>query len=160
VLFVAQFVNNPMKGMQYLDEAAKIINEDSTEFGRVEIVALGRDIPYISDTREMAKLYASMDAFVLPSLSENLPNTIMEAMACGTPCVGFRVGGIPEMIDHLENGYLANYKDSKDLAKGILYVLDEANHERLAGNARKKIINCYGEKAVAERYIKIYANEQ
>ena len=160
VLFVAQFVNNPMKGMQYLDEAAKIINEDSTEFGRVEIVALGRDIPYISDTREMAKLYASMDAFVLPSLSENLPNTIMEAMACGTPCVGFRVGGIPEMIDHLENGYLANYKDSKDLAKGILYVLDEANHERLAGNARKKIINCYGEKTVAERYIKIYANEQ
>jgi glycosyltransferase involved in cell wall biosynthesis len=108
----------------------------------------------------MARLYASVDAFVLPSLSENLPNTIMEAMACGTPCVGFRVGGIPEMIDHLENGYLANYKDSEDLAKGILYVLDEANHERLATNARQKIINCYGEKAVASRYIEIYGNEQ
>ena len=158
VLFVAQFVNNPMKGMQYLDEAAKIINNDSNE--KVEIVALGRDIPYISDTREMAKLYASVDAFVLPSLSENLPNTIMEAMACGTPCVGFRVGGIPEMIDHLENGYLANYKDSKDLAKGILYVLDEANHQRLSDNARQKIINCYGEEAVAKRYIEIYGNEQ
>ena len=165
VLFVAQFVNNPMKGMKYLDEAAKIINEKVTEFGhtesnRVEIIALGRDIPYISDTREMARLYASVDAFVLPSLSENLPNTIMEAMACGTPCVGFRVGGIPEMIDHLENGYLANYKDSEDLAKGILYVLDEANHQRLADNARQKIINCYGEEAVAKRYIEIYGNEQ
>ena len=158
VLFVAQFVNNPMKGMQYLDEAAKIINNDSSE--KVEIVALGRDIPYISDTREMAKLYASVDAFVLPSLSENLPNTIMEAMACGTPCVGFRVGGIPEMIDHLDNGYLANYKDSEDLAKGILYVLDETNHQRLSDNARQKIINCYGEEAVAKRYIEIYGNEQ
>jgi len=165
VLFVAQFVNNPMKGMKYLEEASAIINEKVTKFGHadsnsVEIIALGRDIPYISDTHEMARLYASVDAFVLPSLSENLPNTIMEAMACGTPCVGFRVGGIPEMIDHLENGYLANYKDSEDLAKGILYVLDESNHERLATNARQKIINCYGEKAVASRYIEIYGNEQ
>ena len=165
VLFVAQFVNNPMKGMQYLDEAAQIINDKVAKFGhleadRVEIIALGRDIPYISDTREMARLYASVDAFVLPSLSENLPNTIMEAMACGTPCVGFRVGGIPEMIDHLENGYLANYKDSEDLAKGILYVLDEKNHQRLAENARQKIIQCYGEEAVAQRYIEVYGNEQ
>ena len=165
VLFVAQFVNNPMKGMQYLDEAANIINGKVTNFGHLEpspvkIIALGRDIPYISDTREMAKLYASVDAFVLPSLSENLPNTIMEAMACGTPCVGFRVGGIPEMIDHLENGYLANYKDSEDLAKGILYVLDEKNHQRLADNARQKIIQCYGEEAVAQRYIEVYGNEQ
>ena len=135
-------------------------NFDHLEADRVEIIALGRDIPYISDTREMARLYASVDAFVLPSLSENLPNTIMEAMACGTPCVGFRVGGIPEMIDHLENGYLANYKDSEDLAKGILYVLDEKNHQRLADNARQKIIQCYGEEAVAKRYIEVYGNEQ
>lgn len=157
VLFVAQNVNNEMKGMRYLDEAEKIINADSIR--KVEIIALGRDIPYISDIREMAALYASVDAFVLPSLSENLPNTIMEAMACGTPCVGFRVGGIPEEIDHMENGYLANYKDAKDLADGILYVLDDANHDRLAQNARQKIIRCYGEKAVAERYIEIYNNE-
>lgn len=158
VLFVAQNVNNEMKGMKYLDEAEKIINADPRQ--KVEIIALGRDIPYISDIHEMARLYASVDAFVLPSLSENLPNTIMEAMACGTPCVGFRVGGIPEEIDHLENGYLANYKDSEDLAKGILYVLDEQNHQRLAENARQKIIDCYSEKAVAERYIDIYTNEQ
>ncbi len=156
VLFVAQFVNNPMKGMEYLDEAAKIINDNVTEFGHVEILALGRDIPYISDTHEMARLYASVDAFVLPSLSENLPNTIMEAMACGTPCVGFHIGGIPEMIDHLENGYLANYKDSQDLAKGILYVLDEANHERLCKSAREKVMKCYSEKSVAEQYLQIY----
>lgn len=154
VLFVAQNVNNPMKGMRYLDEAARIINQDSAD--KVEIIALGRDIPYISDIKEMAELYASVDAFVLPSLSENLPNTIMEAMACGTPCVGFNVGGIPEMIDHKANGYVAQYKDAKDLANGIKYVLDNSNHERLCKACIKKVKTCYSEESVARRYIEIY----
>lgn len=149
VLFVAQNVNNEMKGIRYLDEAAKMLPD-------VEIVALGRDIPYIKDAKKMIDLYRSVDAFVLPSLSENLPNTIMEAMACGTPCVAFRVGGIPEMIDHKINGYLARYKDSADLADGIRYVLSEENHERLAEASRKKIVECYSEEVVAARYIEIY----
>lgn len=149
VLFVAQDVNNKMKGIQYLNEAAAMLPD-------VEILALGRDIPYIKDTVKMAELYASVDAFVLPSLSENLPNTIMEAMSCGTPCVGFKVGGIPEMIDHKINGYLAKYKDSQDLAEGIKYVLDNANHDKLATAARQKIIDCYSEKAVTEMYKSVY----
>lgn len=120
----------------------------------VEVVALGRDIPYVSSEEEMAKLYASMDAFVLPSLSENLPNTIMEAMACGTPCVGFNVGGIPEMIDHKVNGYVARYKDAADLAEGIRYVL--ADHDRLGAAAREKVLHEYSEESVARRYIEIY----
>ena len=66
VLFVAQFVNNPMKGMQYLDEAARIINNSSTELGRVEIVALGRDIPYISD--------------------DNCMDIIVMTVICNIPC--------------------------------------------------------------------------
>ena len=52
-------------------------------------------------------MYNAADLFVLPSLEDNLPNTIMEAMACGVPCVGFKSGGIPEMIDHRKNGYVA-----------------------------------------------------
>lgn len=147
VLFVAQNVNNPMKGMEYLEQAAKLLDN-------VEICALGRDIPYISNEKEMANLYASFDAFVLPSLSENLPNTIMEAMASGTPCVGFNVGGIPEMIDHKKNGYVANYKDAEDLAAGISYVLD--NSEELGRNAREKVLQEYSEEAVAKRYIELY----
>ncbi len=157
VLFVAQDVNNPMKGMKYLDEAATILNGNATD--KVQIIALGRDIPYISDIKEMASLYASVDAFVLPSLSENLPNTIMEAMACGTPCVGFDVGGIPEMIDHKVNGYVARYKDSQDLAEGIRYVLDGKNHARLSQACIEKVRHCYSEEAVAEKYINVYEKQ-
>lgn len=55
---------------------------------------------YVSDEKTIVQIYSSADVFVLPSLEDNLPNTIMEAMACGVPSVGFKVGGIPEMIDH------------------------------------------------------------
>ena len=99
-------------------------------------------------------IYNAADVFLLPSLSENLPNTIMEAMACGTPCVGFEVGGIPEMIDHKQNGYVARYKDAADLAEGIRYVLD--NREELGRNAREKVMREYREEIVAKKYIEIY----
>ena len=152
ILFVAQNVNNPMKGMTYLDEAVKKLDGDES----VELIALGRDIPYIDNTEDMVRLYNSVDAFVLPSLSENLPNTIMEAMACGVPCVGFNVGGIPEMIDHKENGYVARLKDAADLAEGIRYVLDPAHHERLSKAARVKVLGCYSEESVAKQYKEVY----
>lgn len=152
ILFVAQDVNNPMKGMSYLDEAVKMLKGDE----KVEVIALGRDIPYINNEEEMVELYNSVDAFVLPSLSENLPNTIMEAMACGVPCVAFDVGGIPEMIDHKENGYVARYRDARDLAEGIRYAIAEENHARLSMAARDKVMRCYSEEAVAKQYLAEY----
>ena len=152
ILFVAQDVNNPMKGMRYLDEAVRMLKGDD----RVEVIALGRDIPYIDNEEDMVQLYNSVDAFVLPSLSENLPNTIMEAMACGVPCVAFDVGGIPEMIDHKENGFLARFQNVEDLANGIRYVLNPDNHERLGKAAREKVLERYSEKNVAQQYIEVY----
>lgn len=151
ILFVAQNVNDERKGIKYLNEAAAILKKRGNG---ISVKALGRDIPYIYNIKEMAELYASFKCFVTPSLQDNLPNTIMEAMSCGTPCVGFNVGGIPEMIDHKQNGYVANYKDAEDLANGIEYVL--ANQEILSAMAREKVLNTYNEKVVAERYINIY----
>ena len=150
VLFVAQKIDDERKGIKYLDQATAQLRD-------VEVTALGRDIPYIDNEEDMAALYASIDVFVTPSLQDNLPNTIMEAMACGTPCVGFNVGGIPEMIDHKVNGYVARYKDAADLAEGIRYVLD--NHERLGAAAREKVLREYSEEAVAKRYTEIYNRE-
>ena len=168
VLFVAQKVDDERKGIRYLDEAVRMLMEETAGTAvptglnapenDIAVVAPGRDLPYINKVEDMARLYACVDVFVTPSLSDNLPNTIMEAMACGTPCVGFNVGGIPEMIDHKENGYVARYKDARDLADGIRYVISEENHARLSQAAREKVMRCYSEEAVARRYIAVYGS--
>jgi glycosyltransferase involved in cell wall biosynthesis len=150
-LFVAQSVNDKRKGLKYLDRAVEILRQRGE---KAEVLALGRDIPYISDPHEMAALYARVACFVTPSLQDNLPNTIMEAMACGTPCVGFNVGGIPEMIDHRVNGYVARYRDAADLAEGISYVL--ANRKELGEAARKKVAEAYSEESIARKYNEVY----
>ena len=77
-------------------------------------------------------------------------------MACGTPCVGFHVGGIPEMIDHLHNGYVAEYKSVEDLANGIYWVLNEGEYKTLSEEACRKVLSSYSESAIAKRYIEIY----
>lgn len=163
-LFVAQNVSNPYKGMNYLIEAVKRLKGKDVELvmlgnggamssmGGVKVNALG----YIRDAETIRMAYSAVDVFVLPSLSENLPNTIMEAMSCGTPCVGFRIGGIPEMIDHLKNGYVAEYCNAEDLARGIETVLfaDEAKGYSEACIAKVK--ENYSEEAVVKRYLEIY----
>ena len=84
------------------------------------------------------------------------PNTIMEAMACGTPCIGFEVGGIPEMIDHLHNGYVAEYKSSEDFANGIHWALSEGEYQSLSDEARRKVVSSYSENAIAQKHIEVY----
>ena len=104
-------------------------------------------------------MYRAVDAYVTPSLEENLPNTIMEAMACATPCVGFEIGGIPEMID-ADNGYVARYKDANDMAAGIAKVLHNDNNSDMGIAARQKVLNEYSEESVAQRYTALYQSIQ
>ena len=104
----------------------------------------------------MPTIYNAVDLFVTPSLQENLPNTIMEAMSCGVPCVGFCIGGIPEMIDHLHNGYVARYRSAEDLANGICWSLTEGDYQSLSTEARRKVLSTYAEHVVAMKYIGIY----
>lgn len=157
VLFVAQKVSNPFKGMNYLPKGTdrwQYVMMGSGE-DAVRSVLKGttvHSLGYVRDAEKIRLAYCAADAFVLPSLSENLPNTIMEAMACGTPCVGFDVGGIPEMIDHLRNGYVARYKDADDLRAGIEYVLNND----FSSECRRKVMECYSEESVAKRYVEVY----
>jgi glycosyltransferase involved in cell wall biosynthesis len=111
---------------------------------------------YVNDEHRIVSVYNAADVFVLPSLSENLPNTIMEAMACGVPCIGFRVGGIPEEIDHLENGYVADYRSADDLARGLRYVLCECDYEALSSNCLHKVARNYSQQSVAKQYLEVY----
>ena len=111
---------------------------------------------YVNDEKRIVDVYQAVDVFVLPSLSENLPNTIMEAMACGVPCVGFKVGGIPEEIDHQRNGYVAAYRDAEDLARGIRWILTEADAETLSRQAVEKVVRHYSQQSVAMKYLEVY----
>lgn len=77
-------------------------------------------------------------------------------MSCGVPCVGFEVGGIPEEIDHMQNGYVARYKSAEDLAAGIRWVLFESDYKSLSDNAVKKVASHYSQQAVAMKYISVY----
>ena len=114
------------------------------------------ELGYVNDTRQIVDIYNATDVFVLPSLSENLPNTIMEALACGVPCVGFKVGGIPEEIDHKKNGYVAEYRNADDLARGLHWVLEEAEYAELSVSAVGKVQRNYSQRSVAMQYIEVY----
>ena len=166
ILFASQRVTNENKGMGYLIEACRRLQDLS----QVAVLILGghaeevvAQLPleafplgYINDEHRIVDIYNATDVFVLPSLSENLPNTIMEAMACGVPCVGFRVGGIPEEIDHKKNGYVAEYRSSEDLARGIRWILTEADYQALSDNAVHKVVQNYSQHSVAMKYLDVY----
>ena len=171
ILFASQRVTNPGKGMQYLLEACRLLAEQHPEKkddmtvailgGHAEEIA--GQLPfrtcalgYVNDEQRIVNIYNAADVFVLPSLSENLPNTIMEAMACGVPSVGFRVGGIPEEIDHQQNGYVADYRNSEDLARGIWWTLYEADHEAVRKACLQKVAHNYSQQSVANRYLEVY----
>ena len=166
ILFASQRVTNENKGMSYLIAACQQL-QDIPNLGVVilgghaeEVVAQlpleAYPLGYVNDEQRIVDVYNAADVFVLPSLSENLPNTIMEAMACGVPCVGFKVGGIPEEIDHQKNGYVAVYRDADDLAKGIRWILTEADYQALSANAIHKVAQHYSQQSVAMRYLDVY----
>ncbi len=168
ILFAAVKASDERKGFKHLIEAARLMEKHYEELlfviagNRSEEVQKVLSLPskslgYIS-SEDMPDIYNAVDLFVTPSLQENLPNTIMEAMSCGTPCVGFNTGGIPEMINHKENGYVAEYKNSTDLAKGMLWTLFESDYNQLSANARKKVVVNYNNNIIAGKYIEIYKN--
>lgn len=170
ILFVSQRVTDKRKGMDYFIAALNKMTEAHPEIkdntavailgGHSEELANKLSLPayplgYVDDAKKIASIYNSVDMFVLPSLEDNLPNTIMEAMACGVPCVGFNTGGIPEMIDHQKNGYVAEYKSVEDLSNGMYWVMC-ADHASLSREAIKKVNSCYSQYAVAMKYIEAY----
>lgn len=116
---------------------------------------------YLHDEASQIALYSAADAVVAPSMQENLSNTVMESLACGTPVVAFSVGGMPDMVDHRLNGYLATPFEPDDLAAGIMWLLeDEARHARLAEAARASAVERFALDAIAARYLALYRSMQ
>ena len=165
LLFGALNVTDKRKGIDYLIQSLRYIENQDMElvvFGQVKddirnlfpvpIHSMG----YLTDESQIVALYNAVNMFITSSLEENLPNTIMESMACGTPCVGFETGGIPEMIDHKTNGYVAKYKDANDLANGIRWVLDHKEPQSVSNACIKKVRENSTEEVVAKQYIESY----
>lgn len=159
------------KGYKYLIEALFWIHENKPQYdNQISILIFGKgnitpfkrlpyeihEAGYISDGAGLATLYSAGDVFVSPSLEDNLPNTIMESLACGTPCAAFAVGGIPQMIDEGVNGRLAPVKDSVALAEAVAKILFEDDAIKLSQGARHKVEAEFSEPVVAMRYNEIY----
>jgi glycosyltransferase involved in cell wall biosynthesis len=119
-------------------------------------LSLIRELGMLTTNDDIVAAYQAADALVVPSLEDNLPNTIVESLACGTPVVAFRTGGIPEMIDHQQNGYLAAVGSAQELADGLAFVLTHPNPDELRRNARQAAETLFSEEVVARQHIDLY----
>lgn len=164
--------SHPRKGGHLLMEAIERI-ANSHFAPDVELVIVGASIPekprdlgmpvhymgHFSDEISQVVLYSAADVLVAPSMQENLSNTVLEALACGTPVVAFHIGGMPDMISHKKNGYLAEPFATEDLAEGILWVLnDDDRLAQLSNAARNSVTETYSFPIVAARYLELYGD--
>jgi glycosyltransferase involved in cell wall biosynthesis len=138
ICFSAYNIISPYKGWNYFLKALQVYFE-KYERKNVFVLVMGSgheelnkdEIPFpfkflgfLQDTQAAATVYSAADVFVVSSLADNLPTTIQESLSCGTPVVGFNKGGIPDMIKHKTNGYLAEYLQSDDIADGINFCIE------------------------------------
>lgn len=163
--------NDKHKGTDYLIAALKDLSKrPGIAPGNIELVIFGNkdqaempDFPFkttflgtISNDEHLAKCYSAADVFITPSLEDNLPNTVMESLSCATPVVAFRTGGIPDMVRHLENGYLAQYESSEDLATGIEWLYHDEHAPDIQKEARRTILTGFSERVIAEKHLSLY----
>jgi glycosyltransferase involved in cell wall biosynthesis len=150
ILFVADSLGTARKGIAYLDQALQIIRKRN--FSELLFIAVGGkdnfilgddviNLGKIRDERMMSIVYGAADVFVIPSLEDNSPNTIVEANLCGTPAIGFDVGGIGEIIVNKKNGLLCTELCVKSLADSIVDFfenIDKFDRELIALQAKEK----------------------
>lgn len=179
VLFVAYNVNDENKGFRFVKKAvAQLLRREPALKDKIAIVPVGKNakqwidkfacevcpFEYVADRETMRYIYRAADVLVISSKMENLPNTIVEAKACGLPVVATAVGGIPQMIRHEVDGYLAEAYNAADdgaaavtsLADGLHFVLTHPNYDNLAKAAREDAVATYSEKNVVKRYEALY----
>jgi glycosyltransferase involved in cell wall biosynthesis len=166
ILFVAENVQDKRKGFLKLLESLHHIEQKD----KVVLLVLGKDLEknleigievkhlgYISDPLKLATIYNAADLFVISSLEDNLPNTVLESLACGTPVVGYQIGGIPDMVIDGNTGYLADPNKANDLSHKIQAILNDSKPGTFAQRCRNHVIDNFSEKAVLPQINEIYA---
>jgi len=165
VLFVADGANDPRKGFKLLADALEGFESQS----EIVLLSLGQGKPAefhrfphfhvetIQDDRLLSFIYSCADVFVAPSLQDNLPNTVLESIACGTPVVGFRAGGIPEAIHDGKTGLLADLGNVQDLRRALLELTkDDSRRDEMSRNCRRFALEEYRLETQASRYLSLY----
>jgi len=164
----------PLKGVNFLIDAFKIVSGKNSN-AKLLIVGDGpqrNQLEYLSGNMKsekkiiftgfvpkerMPEIYATLDIFVLPSLTEGLSNTLLEAMASGKPVITTPIGGNTELIENGKNGYLVHTRSVKELAEIILDLLNSPNERTQMGKAgRIKILDQYTWDKIIPKYEKIY----
>jgi glycosyltransferase involved in cell wall biosynthesis len=165
VAFVADSVSNIRKGFNLLLEALHSLRARQDLF--LLILGSSQNLPPISlpyltvghirATAFLRQIYSAADVFVISSLEDNQPNTVLEAMACGTPVVGFRAGGIPEMVEDGRTGLLASQGNVTELARAIDFLLDhEQERTEMSGRGRKRAEEVFSRDGQVQKYLDLY----
>ncbi|MBF0520424.1 MAG: glycosyltransferase family 4 protein [Nitrospirae bacterium] len=169
ILFLAHVVkDNPRKGggvfIEVMNKLAKehdvfaLIVGDGAEQWADEITSPALRHGFVNDDELLAAIYNSADIILHPAVSENLPNSVLEAMACGVPAVAFDVGGVKDIVRHMETGYLARQKDFDDLYRGVEMLLtDPALYGALSTNCLNRVLLSYTLKAQAQSFSALYS---
>ncbi len=161
LLFVAQDVSNPRKGFHLLSEALQILQKKEDmmvcTIGKKTNLEINnliiKDLGFITNLQTMAEAYSAADVFVIPSLEDNLPNTVLESLACGTPVIGFPIGGIADMVKNEVNGLLAKEVSGESLTKTIeVFFEKEFDKTKIRKDAEIR----YAHTVQAKAYLEIY----
>ena len=163
--------NDKHKGTAYLLEALEIFSKrPGVDKENIELVIFGNkenaempEFPFkttflgtINNDEHLAKCYSAADAFITASLEDNLPNTVMESLSCATPVIAFKTGGIPDMVKHQQNGYLAQYESAADLANGMEWLYQFPHKEEIQKEARRTILTEFSPAVIAEKHLNLY----
>ena len=115
------------------------------------------NLGYVSSDRLKSVVFSAADLFIFPTRADNLPVVLQESMACGTPMVSFKIGGVPDLVRHNVTGYLAEPESAKDFCNGIVTLLaDEPLRQKMSANCRNIAVTEYPLELQAKRYIEIY----
>ncbi len=169
VLFGAAGIHNRRKGLRFLVDALEILEVNGHGEGLVLAMFgdLGEGAPrlpfpvipagYVNNETQLALLYSAADVYVLPSIEDNLPNVVLESLSCGTPVVGFEIGGMPDMVEHRKTGWLVPRGDVYGLADGIRWAT--AAHPvpgAVRRLSRAAVLQRYPLAAQARAYVSLY----
>lgn len=169
LMFAAVNLDDPRKGGDLLLQALQSLPESLK--AEIVLLILGErgealaqtigvstiNLGYVSSNHLKSIAYSAADLFIFPTRADNLPLVLQESIACGTPMVSFKIGGVPEIVRPGQTGYLAQPEDSQDFCNGIVQLLEDDNlRESMAQNGRAIALTEYPLELQAQRYIDLY----